>query len=84
MLKYDWIERAPIGILGGAHSDRKRKATRSKKATLERRPPMIRIEKHSIGFRKGVRYLGVYFGTQMSANAHCSHIGEEVGKLFGK
>ena len=61
---------------------RKRNAIRSKKATPERRPPMIRIGKHSIGFRKGVSCLGVYFGTQMSAKAHCSHIGEKIGKLY--
>ena len=84
VLKSDWFERVPIGRRGGARLDRKRKAVRPKKAALERRPPTIRIGNHSIKFRKEVRYLGVYFGTQMSVSAHCSHIGQKVGKLFGK
>ena len=84
VLKSDWIERAPIGRRGGARPDRKRKAVRPKKAALERRPPTIRIGNYSIKFKNEVRYLGVHFGTQMSVSAHCSHIGQKVGKLFGK
>lgn len=34
--------------------------------------------------RKRARYLGVHFSYQMSINAHCSHLGNKTGELFGK
>ena len=84
MLKSDWIERAAVGRRGGARPERKRKAVRPKKAVLERRPPTIQVRNHLIRFRQEAKYLGVYYGTQICVSAHCSHIGQKVGKLLGK
>ena len=56
VLKSDWIE-GPNRKTGRSASGPKTKSDGAKKATLERRPPIIRIRNHSIRFRKEVRYL---------------------------
>ncbi|CAK9834251.1 Retrovirus-related Pol polyprotein from type-1 retrotransposable element R1 (Fragment), partial [Anthophora retusa] len=84
ILRSGWIKREPIGRRGGARPDRKRKALRSSKTDLSKRPPTIRIGSTNFKFSSAVRYLGVHFDSGMGVHTHCRYVSDKVGSLVGK
>ena len=82
ILRSTWARKAPIGRRGGSRPDRKRR--QDKKATLDSRPPVIKLDGASIKFKSSVRYLGVHFDKNMGVKSHVAHIRERVGVIFNR